>query len=234
MRRRRAIAERSSAARGARADARLRQAMPFTVYHTMPRVFTAQEVRTRCRLRCVAVPVPVPVPECPQQHGCRASHGSYALAVCYNKHWMRTCVFVCAVRVRASQVATLNESRPKDDRLELLPSGLLRHHCAYPTCPDYLVNFATPKDRARGQRHGLLKHLKHNITLKWCGPTLWLRAARAIAASHVVAGWMQVCAFLPYLRTAGHAAVPARFHKVLEAHAPATEDVTTLQRDGGA
>ena len=35
-------------------------------------------------------------------------------------------------------VAQLNFNRPKNDQLELLNSGLLRHHCCFPMCPQYL------------------------------------------------------------------------------------------------
>ena len=45
------------------------------------------------------------------------------------------------------EVATLNERRPADDQLVLLSSGLLRDHCCYPLCPQFLVNQATSSDR---------------------------------------------------------------------------------------
>lgn len=57
-------------------------------------------------------------------------------------------------------MAALNRARPEADRLELLPSGLLRHHCAHPACPVYLVSLATPRDRAAGTRRGLFGHLQ--------------------------------------------------------------------------
>ncbi len=44
--------------------------------------------------------------------------------------------------------------RPGHDQLELLDGGLLRHHCAYPLCPLYLVCLATPADRVNGTRRG--------------------------------------------------------------------------------
>ena len=64
------------------------------------------------------------------------------------------------------QVATMNDSRPADDQLVRLSTGLLRDHCCYPDCPEYLKNFATAKDRAtwhlpphKVRRHGLMHHL---------------------------------------------------------------------------
>ena len=42
-----------------------------------------------------------------------------------------------------------------------MPSGLPRHHCAFPGSPFYLHSFATEKDLAVGTRHGLFAHLKY-------------------------------------------------------------------------
>ena len=37
------------------------------------------------------------------------------------------------------EVGHMNQSRPDNDQLELLPeSGLLKHHCCFPSCPKYL------------------------------------------------------------------------------------------------
>ena len=47
LRGRRAAEARAAAARGSKAAKRLDEATPFVVYHTMPRVFTAAEVRNR-------------------------------------------------------------------------------------------------------------------------------------------------------------------------------------------
>uniref|UniRef100_A0A7S2CVD6 Uncharacterized protein n=1 Tax=Octactis speculum TaxID=3111310 RepID=A0A7S2CVD6_9STRA len=54
----------------------------------------------------------------------------------------------------------LNLGRPPEDQLEVMPSGLLRHHCTFPNCPDYLVNLSTKNDRDLGFRNGLFRHLR--------------------------------------------------------------------------
>jgi hypothetical protein len=67
-------------------------------------------------------------------------------------------------------IADMNGKRPLDDQLELTQSGLLKHHCCYPNCPDYLTNFCTAKDRRltgkyrydKNDRQGLMHHLRHN------------------------------------------------------------------------
>ena len=41
-------------------------------------------------------------------------------------------------------------------------SGLLRHHCCYPDCPDYLKNFATEKDLKNKTRNGIMNHLQYD------------------------------------------------------------------------
>jgi hypothetical protein len=60
------------------------------------------------------------------------------------------------------EVAEWNYSRPKEDQLELLPSGLLKHHCCYTTCPFYMHNFATEDGKKNGTRLGLMNHLQYN------------------------------------------------------------------------
>jgi hypothetical protein len=57
-------------------------------------------------------------------------------------------------------VMELNKMRPLGDQLEVLPGGMLKHHCGHPECPGYLTNFATQDDLAKNQRHGLFRHLK--------------------------------------------------------------------------
>ncbi len=57
-------------------------------------------------------------------------------------------------------VMELNKTRLPGDQLEVLPGGLLKHHCAFPECPGYLTNFATQSDLAKNQRQGLFRHLK--------------------------------------------------------------------------
>ena len=74
----------------------------------------------------------------------------------------------------------LNRARPADDQLELMPCGLLRHHCCFPGCDHYLENFSTARDRKLGQRNGLFAHLKYYVTPNrkyWNG-------LHVIAASH--------------------------------------------------
>jgi hypothetical protein len=63
------------------------------------------------------------------------------------------------------QIAELNSNRPKNDQLELMPSGLLKHACCYPDCPKYLHNFQTQKDRETGKRYGLMHHLRYDMYL---------------------------------------------------------------------
>ncbi|ORY48697.1 hypothetical protein BCR33DRAFT_848053 [Rhizoclosmatium globosum] len=60
-----------------------------------------------------------------------------------------------------TEVIELNKHRPANDQLEWLPeSGLLKHHCSNPACPEYLVNQATDNDRIFNRRNGLFRHLK--------------------------------------------------------------------------
>jgi len=57
----------------------------------------------------------------------------------------------------------MNRARPANDQLEVHPAGLLRHHCAFPRCPQYLQNLATKKDQLLGTRRGLFRHLKYYV-----------------------------------------------------------------------
>jgi len=54
-----------------------------------------------------------------------------------------------------NEVFELNKSRPKKDHLELLSDGLLKHHCCYPDCPEYLKDQRTDFDK------GIYKHPVH-------------------------------------------------------------------------
>ncbi|KAI9335279.1 hypothetical protein BDR26DRAFT_866041 [Obelidium mucronatum] len=47
-----------------------------------------------------------------------------------------------------------------DDQLELMPGGLLKHHCTNEDCSEYMVNQATDNDRIHNRRNGLYRHLK--------------------------------------------------------------------------
>jgi hypothetical protein len=59
-----------------------------------------------------------------------------------------------------SEIFTLNKSRDKKDQLELVSgsSGLLKHHCCYPDCPEYLQDQRTEFDK------GFYKHPIHDIS----------------------------------------------------------------------
>jgi hypothetical protein len=61
-----------------------------------------------------------------------------------------------------AEVAKLNEGRAQHNRLELMSSGLLKHHCCYPSCPGFLQSFATATDKLKGTRTGLYKHLQYD------------------------------------------------------------------------
>lgn len=51
-----------------------------------------------------------------------------------------------------------------DEHYELTQSGLLKHHCCYPDCPEYLQNFATISDIKNGTRRGgLYRHFKYDM-----------------------------------------------------------------------
>ena len=62
-----------------------------------------------------------------------------------------------------AEVAEMNFHRPKDDQVELMESGLLKHHCCYETCPDFLKSFKTASDERRGTRLGIMQHLQYDI-----------------------------------------------------------------------
>lgn len=49
-----------------------------------------------------------------------------------------------------------------NDTYELMPNGLLKHHCCYQKCPYYLVNMSTENDKTSKKRHGIMKHLDAN------------------------------------------------------------------------
>lgn len=66
------------------------------------------------------------------------------------------------------EVSDMNMQRRKNDYYELMDNGLLKHHCCYPNCPDYLgKSFATDDDIKTGtKRKGLFNnHFKINIVL---------------------------------------------------------------------
>ncbi|KAJ3025036.1 UNVERIFIED_CONTAM: hypothetical protein HDU68_007545 [Siphonaria sp. JEL0065] len=58
------------------------------------------------------------------------------------------------------EIASLNQTRPPSDQLELMPGGMLKHHCSNEKCPEYLLNQATDNDRLYNRRNGLYRHLK--------------------------------------------------------------------------
>lgn len=61
-----------------------------------------------------------------------------------------------------NEVKKLNKFRPIDDQLELMPSGLLKHHCCYQDCDNYLKNMMTKRDRVNARKHQS-KHTRHGI-----------------------------------------------------------------------
>ena len=86
----------------------------------------------------------------------------------------------------AQEVDDLNRSRPKEDQLRLMPTGLLFHHCCYPHCPWFLTNLATkndqlcmiqfPKEPHRWKNHGLNHHLQNNRLLQLYVPNFHVMA----------------------------------------------------------
>jgi hypothetical protein len=56
-----------------------------------------------------------------------------------------------------SEVFELNKLRPATDKLELLLGGLLKHHCCYPDCPEFLKDQRTDFDK------GINTHPVHEI-----------------------------------------------------------------------
>jgi hypothetical protein len=69
-----------------------------------------------------------------------------------------------------AQIEEMNKSRPLDNQLELVDMGggsqrgLLKHHCCYPNCPDYLqTNFKTTKDVSFKMRKGLMRHFAFDL-----------------------------------------------------------------------
>lgn len=72
-----------------------------------------------------------------------------------------------------AEVDELNLGRPADAQLERLPTGLLKHHCCFPQCPQYLQDLRSKKDRQSevngpsNRRHGLFQHL---------APSMWPEA----------------------------------------------------------
>lgn len=67
------------------------------------------------------------------------------------------------------EIAILNEAREKDDQLELMDNGLLKHHCCYVDCPHYLKNFFNSIDiynysiGKTNSRLGLMNHFKYDV-----------------------------------------------------------------------
>ena len=72
-------------------------------------------------------------------------------------------------------VDDLNASRPRDNQLEWLPTGLLRHHCCYPECPDFLGPAFRHASKPES-RLALMRHLAPNWTLLNYVPTFHVMA----------------------------------------------------------
>ncbi|CAK8989085.1 Hypothetical protein SCF082_LOCUS1669 [Durusdinium trenchii] len=75
-------------------------------------------------------------------------------------------------RFTPKEISDLNVCREASDQLELLPNGLLCHHCCFPSCPRYLCDLRTEKDKLAqaseavgrnavlaSRRNGLFRHL---------------------------------------------------------------------------
>ncbi|KAI8609674.1 hypothetical protein BC830DRAFT_814282 [Chytriomyces sp. MP71] len=74
--------------------------------------------------------------------------------------FLNTHLFAITRLFTPSDVAHLNQGRPANDQLEVLDTGLLKHHCCSPECPEFLVNQASDNDRLLNRRNGLYNHLK--------------------------------------------------------------------------
>ena len=55
--------------------------------------------------------------------------------------------------------------------------GLLRHHCCFEGCPQYLCNLSTSRDKKLGTRHGIYRHFK----CFFCPDRLYYNGAHNIA-----------------------------------------------------
>ena len=59
------------------------------------------------------------------------------------------------------EVERMNARRPAHaGKMERTQGGLLRDHCCFPSCPYFLVDLRTEKDRVLGTRNGLTSHLR--------------------------------------------------------------------------
>lgn len=63
------------------------------------------------------------------------------------------------------EIDILNQKRKPDNQLERLNNGLLKHHCCFEECPDYLKSFATDKDIVNNTRYGIFAHFKINMLM---------------------------------------------------------------------
>jgi hypothetical protein len=99
------------------------------------------------------------------------------------------------------EVDQLNMERPPTDQLELMQSGLLRHHCCFPMCPLYLHSFATEKDRQVGSRGGLFRHLAHfQMPDRRYWPGMHLVAVSTFKAGGGNSGWQDKADFVAKFR----------------------------------
>ena len=98
-------------------------------------------------------------------------------------------------------VDELNMKRPPTEQLELMPSGLLRHHCCFPSCPSYMQSFATEKDRQLGSRGGIYRHLAHfQVPDRRYWPGLHAIAVSTFQARGGSSGWQDKADFVTKLR----------------------------------
>jgi len=94
------------------------------------------------------------------------------------------------------EVSDLNLHRPGTDQLELLTNGLLKHHCCFPACPQYLQDLRSEKDKlaeasvqsgrnavVAQRRNGLFKHLSPMTWPEATGEDSYLPLLHALANS---------------------------------------------------
>jgi len=80
-----------------------------------------------------------------------------------------------------AEVARLNMDRDPDDQLELLPHGLLRYHCCYPGCPEFLRDLRTEKDLDISKLGNVSEPPRRNGLWQHLSPKTWYYARRSDA-----------------------------------------------------
>uniref|UniRef100_A0A7S3UMD2 Uncharacterized protein n=1 Tax=Oxyrrhis marina TaxID=2969 RepID=A0A7S3UMD2_OXYMA len=83
-----------------------------------------------------------------------------------------------------AEVVRLNKVRDPDDQLVLLPHGLLRHHCCYPGCPEFLRDLRTENDldaADAGKAGDVSESTRRNGLWQHLSPKTWYYARRSDA-----------------------------------------------------